>query len=72
MSGQTGGYTEEEEMPRRKKVKICHVKDMWYLFVPKFVERLLRERGIGVGDAAIWELESATDGEVVARVVFRK
>lgn len=62
----------EEELPRRRTVKICHVKDMWYVFVPKFVERLLAERNISVGDRAVWEVESVDSNKIVCRITFSK
>ncbi|MEM2389061.1 MAG: hypothetical protein QW215_02365 [Ignisphaera sp.] len=61
-----------DELPRRKRVKICHVKDMWYIFIPKFIEYMLLRKGIGVGDECVWEIVHETDDELIARVVFRK
>ncbi|MEM4744933.1 MAG: hypothetical protein QXX52_08165, partial [Ignisphaera sp.] len=61
-----------DELPRKRKVKICHVKDMWYIFIPKFIEYMLLKKRISVGDEAVWEIERETDNELIARVTFRR
>ncbi|MEM1842812.1 MAG: hypothetical protein QXL19_10595 [Ignisphaera sp.] len=65
-------YIDLLDLPRKKQVKICRIKDMWYIFIPKFIEYMLLRKGIDIGDIGVWEIEDITDNELICRVTFRK
>ncbi|MEM4815837.1 MAG: hypothetical protein QXR23_08885 [Ignisphaera sp.] len=58
--------------PAKKTLKICRMRDLWFIFVPKFVERILRDKGIDVGDQVTWDIERVEDSAVTVRVTFSK
>lgn len=48
------------------------MKDLWFIFVPKYVEEILRDKGIDVGDSVMWDVEKIEDNAVTVRVTFSK
>ncbi|MEM2388968.1 MAG: hypothetical protein QW215_01885 [Ignisphaera sp.] len=56
----------------RKALRICRMKDLWFIFVPKYVEEILRDKGIDVGDSVMWDVEKIEDNAVTVRVTFSK
>ncbi|MEM1694409.1 MAG: hypothetical protein QW456_09380, partial [Ignisphaera sp.] len=62
----------EETIVKRRKVKICRLGHMLYIFIPKFVEKHLKEKNISIGDIAVWEIESIDNNKIVCRILFTK
>ncbi|MEM2863522.1 MAG: hypothetical protein QXW20_08445 [Ignisphaera sp.] len=40
--------------------------------MPKYVEEILRDKGIDVGDSVMWDVEKIEDNAVTVRVTFSK
>ncbi|MEM4744896.1 MAG: hypothetical protein QXE70_10255 [Ignisphaera sp.] len=63
---------DEEIIIKRKKVRICRLGNMLYVFIPKFIEKHLMEKNIIVGDVAVWEIDSIDNDKIVCRIQFIK
>ncbi|MEM2388628.1 MAG: hypothetical protein QW215_00135 [Ignisphaera sp.] len=55
-----------------KTQKICRIKDLWYIFIPKQIMRMLIKNGYDYGDRVIWTNTRIENGNVVAEVIFTK